>query len=179
MNRTLLFCFALAMPSFAAAETILATAPSTYTCTAGSFGSTGWQTSLDAVCAAGLAAMPAAYHAYGTYWTRDGVFCSFRWTPGSGIYDSCMITASAYTCPANQGWSLRFLDGAWKCTRPDCLNWQVRQADGSCGNPSCGGCAVFNTTTHLCDNTCFLPSQCLTVDGGTQCSTPDGVCRLR
>ena len=161
MNRIILACIALALPSFAVAEAIPAT-PSGYC--AGSNGAcgTGAYPTQNQACAA-----LGGTTSYRTDTSQPGCYYSV-WRV-SDVY----VAMSA--CPATGGWAL---SGA-TCYRPDCLNWQVRQADGACGNPSCGGCAVFNTTTHLCDNTCFLPSRCITVEGGTQCSTPDGVCRLR
>ena len=178
MNRILLACIALALPSFVAAESIPGT-PATVHSLLNGMNQLYVGTENSPTAQAACEKWPSL-HPPGMYWSAMvSCFmggCSLYRTNDNGMVGCAYIAQHThYACPATGGW---VLSGA-TCYRPDCLNWQVRQADGACGNPSCGGCAVFNTTTHLCDNTCFLPRKCMVVEGGTQCSTPDGVCQLR
>ena len=182
MNRILLACIALALPQIAIASEWT---PAVNTRVGWVIpGQQVWDTPQE--CVAQAVSILCAESGDPTWWVCPALSpCQLaenqwgNWSIADGLGAAgCKLGRCGpkmeMRCPTG-GWV--YQGGGW-CSRPTCLSWQVRQSDGSCGNPSCGGCAVFNTTTHLCDNTCFLPSRCMPVEGASQCLTPDGVCRL-
>lgn len=163
------------LPFGAMAETIPATVtPGLWLCEGGNdtVYTSGYLTELEACTAWGPTYGAGYYSQPGSHWSGNCLL----YLSGRGLMGGCYTQSySAYSCPATGGWTL----SGTSCNRPNCLNWQVRQTDGTCANPYCGGCAEFNTSSHLCENTCFAPNQCITVEGATQCATSDGTCRLK
>ena len=80
---------------------------------------------------------------------------------------SCQTVS--YSCPANQNWTLT----GTTCTRPDCVDGQQRQPDGTCGEPKCKS-GDTSTATYYTGQ--FYVGQNAVNVVGTKAPTPTTLC---